>query len=504
MGGIATSTLLPPYAPPSPPRLPGTIGASPPWTFFVNTPATPLRTPHTLLILLAACGFAALVVPWIDAGHFAPGEPISLASYRDGGEALTVTPFAGGEGRGFVNALFEGFTSGSRTGAAIGVIAFVLIVGGAFGVVRATGAVDRGLLHLVRLTGDRPRLLLALLFAAFASGGAVFGMGEETIAFLALLLPLIERYGYPREVAVMITYMASQIGFATSWMNPFSVAVAQGIAGLPLLSGAPLRIVTFALFVLVGIGFTLWYATRHRRAGGSETAAESTATPEPLSVTDRLILLAVLATVVWIVWGVVAGGYYIPEIASQFLALGLVAGVLGVLGKRLDANAAAEAFVAGVQQLVPAALVIALAKGLLYLLGGADPHTPSVLNTALHAMGSALQGWPEMAAALGMLAVQSVFNFFVTSGSAQAAITMPLMAGLGDLVGVSRQVAVLAFQYGDGLTNLVVPTSASLMGALGVAGVPWPRWIALIWRFELLLLGMAAAVVAVAVLVGYR
>jgi uncharacterized ion transporter superfamily protein YfcC len=419
------------------------------------------------------------------------------------GEALAVTPFASGEGRGLANALFEGFTSGSRTGAAIGVIAFVLIVGGAFGVVRATGAVDRGLLHLVRRTGDRPRLLLALLFAAFAAGGAVFGMGEETIAFLALLLPLIERYGYPREVAVMITYMASQIGFATSWMNPFSVAVAQGIAGLPLLSGAPLRILTFAGFVLVGIGFTLWYATRHRAAGASDSA-DSAALPEPLSMTDRLILLAVLATVVWIVWGVVAGGYYIPEIASQFLVLGLVAGVLGVIGKRLDANAAAEAFVAGVQQLVPAVLVIALAKGLLYLLGGADPHAPSVLNTALHAMGSALQGWPELAAALGMLVVQSVFNFFVTSGSAQAAITMPLMAGLGDLVGVSRQVAVLAFQYGDGLTNLVVPTSASLMGALGVAGVPWPRWIALIWRFELLLLGMAAAVVAAAVLVGYR
>jgi uncharacterized ion transporter superfamily protein YfcC len=455
------------------------------------------------LILFAACLLAAVIVPWIDAGHFAPGEPISLASYRAGGEALAVTPFASGEGRGFANALFEGFTSGSSTGAAIGVIAFVLIVGGAFGVVRATGAVDRGLLRLLRLTGDRPRLLLALLFAAFASGGAVFGMGEETIAFLALLLPLIERYGYPREVAVMITYMASQIGFATSWMNPFSVAVAQGIAGLPLLSGAPLRILTFAGFVLVGIGFTLWYATRHRRAGASDTA-DRAAEPEPLSVTDRLILLAVLATVVWIVWGVVAGGYYIPEIASQFLALGLVAGALGVIGKRLDANAAAEAFVAGVQQLVPAALVIALAKGLLYLLGGADPHTPSVLNTALHAMGSALQGWPELAAALGMLVVQSVFNFFVTSGSAQAAITMPLMAALGDLVGVSRQVAVLAFQYGDGLTNLVVPTSASLMGALGVAGVPWPRWIALIWRFELLLLGLAAAVVAVAVLVGYR
>lgn len=469
----------------------------------MSAPKAPLQVPNTLLILLFAALLAALLVPWLPAGWFEAGQPVSLASYRSGEQSIAVSWFSSGEGVGFVNALFEGFTSGSRSGAAIGVIAFVLIVGGAFGVVRASGAVDRGLLRLIELTGDRPRLLLALLFAAFASGGAVFGMGEETIAFLALLLPLIERYGYPREVAVMITYMASQIGFATSWMNPFSVAVAQGIAGLPLLSGAPLRIAVFVLFVLVGIAFTLWYATRHRQPA---TVDEGRAAPvaEPLAWVDHLILLAVLATVVWIIWGVVFGGYYIPEIASQFLALGLVVGLLAVLAGRISANAAAEAFIAGVQQLVPAALVIALAKGLLYLLGGADPHAPSILNSFLYSMGSALQGWPEMAAALGMLAVQSVFNFFVTSGSAQAAITMPLMAGLGDLVGVSRQVAVLAFQFGDGLTNLVVPTSASLMGALGVAGVPWTRWIALIWRFELGLMALAALAVAVAVLIGYR
>jgi len=149
------------------------------------------------------------------------------------------------------------------------------------------------------------------------------------------------------------------------------------------------------------------------------------------------------------------------------------------------------------------ALVIAAAKGMLWLLGGADPHQPSVLNTLLYGMGLALEGWPAWAAAQGMLLFQAVFNFFVTSGSAQAAITMPLMAGLGDLLSVSRQVSVLAFQLGDGLTNLVVPTSAVLMGAIGVAGLGWSQWIRIIWRFELLLLAMASAFVAVAVGVGY-
>ena len=465
----------------------------------------PSKTPHTLLILFAGCVLIALLAPWIPAGYFLPDQPIALDSYRSAEQRIDTTVFAADDAqRGVINALFEGFTSGNRSSAAIGVIAFVLLVGGAFGVVRASGAVDRAVLRLADKAEHSPRLLLAALFITFSLGGAVFGMGEETIAFLALLLPLLLRLGYPAEVGVMITYMASQIGFATSWMNPFSVAVAQGIAGLPLLSGAPLRLCVYASFVAVSVGFVLWYATRHRQglpSAHAELVAEQTAVLERC---DWLILLSILATVVWIVWGVVAGGYYIPQIASQFLALGVFAGAVAVWAGRISANAAAEAFVRGVQDLVPAALVIALAKGLLYLLGGSDPHQPSLLNTLLYNMGGLLEHWPELLAAEGMLVLQAVFNFFVTSGSAQAAITMPLMAGLGDLVGVSRQVAVLAFQFGDGLTNLVVPTSAALMGALGVAQVPWTRWLSVIWRFQLMLLGMAALAVAIAVSIGYQ
>ncbi len=337
---------------------------------------------------------------------------------------------------------------------------------------------------------------------ADAAAGAVFGMGEETIAFLALLLPLIRRLGYPSEVGVMATYMASQIGFGTSWMNPFSVAVAQGVAGVPLLSGAPLRIAMWATFTAAGIGFMLVYAWR-RRSAVQRDIVEAFA-GERLGWPDGLILGAVLATVAWIVWGVSVGGYYIAEIASQFFAMGLFAGLVAVAARRITANAAAEAFVGGVRQLVPCVLVIALAKGILGLLGGSDPHLPSVLNTLLFTLGSALQGTPELFAAQGMLLVQAVFNLFVTSGSAQAAITMPLMAGLGDLVGVTRQTSVLAFQLGDGMTNLIIPTSAAMMGAIGVAGLSWTQWLRIIWRFELLLIALAAAFVALAVFTGYH
>lgn len=463
--------------------------------------ARPGRTPDTLLILLAAALVAAAVVPFVPAGLFAPGQPVSLASFR-WAESPALHVFGHGDLRGVVNVLFDGLTTGGRDSAAVGVVAFLLIVGGAFGVVQAGGAVDRGLARLVALTGDRPALLLTTLFIAFSLGGAVFGMGEETIAFLALLLPLIRRLGYPPETAVMATYVASQIGFGTSWMNPFSVAIAQGIAGVPLMSGAGLRIALWVTCTTIGIAFTLLYGRKRRRL--PDEASESVVDSATLTAGDRVVLVGVLATVAWIVWGVTRGGYYIPEIASQFFALGVFEGAVAVVTRRLRANEAAAAFVGGVRQLVPAVLVIGFAKGIVGLLGGADPHQASALNTVLYSLGSSLRGLPPLPAAEGMLITQSLVNLVITSGSSQAAITMPLMAALGDLLGVTRQTAVLAFQIGDGFAHLMVPTSAAMTGAIGVAGIAWPQWIRAIWRLELLLLAAGALFVAVAVLTGYR
>lgn len=463
------------------------------------------KVPNTLIILLFGALIMALIVPWVPAGYFEKGMPISLDSYRVAEQNISIAVFGTGKEIGFLNAPFEGMTSGSRSGSAIGVIAFILLVGGAFGVINATGAVDRGLLRLIAITGHHPRLLLGSLFAAFATGGAVFGMGEETIAFLALLLPLILRLGYPPEVGVMITYVASQIGFGTSWMNPFGVALAQGIANVPLLSGAPLRIVMFLIFVSTGIVFTLWYAQRHRTAVDLVEDGKIVIPVDapPLALADRVILLGIVATIVWIVWGVVTAGYFIPEIATQFFTLCVFAAIVAILSKRLTADAAAESFVAGAQQLMSAVLVISLAKGIEYLLGGANPHAPSVLNTFLHSMGTMLETWPAQMAAQGMLVVQTMFTFVIHSGSAQAAINMPLMSGLSDLVGVTRQTAVLAYQLGNAMANMSVPTGAILMASLGVAGVPWTRWFGIIWRFQLLILLMSMAMVAIAVAIGY-
>jgi uncharacterized ion transporter superfamily protein YfcC len=331
-----------------------------------------------------------------------------------------------------------------------------------------------------------------------------------------ILVPLVLALGYDAIVGVLITYVATQVGFATSWMNPFSIAIAQGVADVPVLSGAPFRIAMWTFFTVAATGWTWWYARRVRR---EPTLSPLHGRPNPLAgeveearvdgaeftLGHKLVLLTILATVVWVIWGVIAHQYYIPEIASQFFVMGIVAGVIGAVFRLngMGVNDIGGAFRTGARDILDAALIVGMAKGIVLVLGGDDPTDPTVLNTLLHQAGGLIDDLAPAVSALFMLGFQSVFNFFVVSGSGQAALTMPLMAPLADLAGVSRQVAVLAFQLGDGFTNIIVPTSGALIGTLGVARVDWAVWARFVWKFVLALFIAAAAFVVLAVAIGY-
>lgn len=401
-------------------------------------------------------------------------------------------------GFGFLNFVFEGLVSGDKYGSAVGIAALILVVGGAFGIIMRTGAIDAGIYAFISKTRGLERLALPLLFFAFSFGGATFGMAEEVIPFSMVMVPFVIALGYDSIVAVTVTYVASQVGNATSWMSPFSVAVAQGIAGIPVLSGATFRLIMWVVITALSAGYLMIYGEKIRKNPESSLTYKSddyfrshlkktTDEKKAFMLGHKLILLEMLIVLVWIVWGVTQEGYYIPEIASQFFVMGLVAGIIAVIFK-LDGmriNDIASSFQSGAADLVGTAIVVGMAKGILLVLGGSDASVPSALNTILHGIGTALAGVPAAIGAWAMYIFQSLFNLVVTSNSGQAALTMPIMAPLADLVGVSRQVAVLAYQLGAGFMDAFTPVSASLIGVLGVARIEWAKWA----RFQIKMQG---------------
>ncbi|PAJ76293.1 hypothetical protein CJF42_00980 [Pseudoalteromonas sp. NBT06-2] len=455
-----------------------------------------------ILMLVALLAFISsyLVVP----GKFdtqANAKTVSLSQYQTSSTTEPTPLFAENGEIGLANFLFEGLVSGDKYGATIGVMAFILITGGAFGIIMQTGAINNGILALINKTQSINWLFLPLMFVLFSIGGAVFGMGEEAIAFCIVLLPIMKQLGYDAKVTVLVTYVATQIGFATSWMNPFSIAIAQGIADVPIFSGAALRVVAWFVFTIMGLIFTIQYANK------SKTSTQDLQSTQPqvnLSLADKSILVAFIMGIVWIIIGVMSFGYYIPELSAQFFCIGIVTAIIAKLFGVLSFNDSAESFKQGAQELLPAALLVAMAKGIVLILGGSDLTTSSLLNTMLFNCATIISQVPDYIAAWGMLAFQSLFNFFVSSGSGQAAITMPLMAPLGDLLNVSRQTVVLSFQLGDGLTNIFIPTSASLIGCLSIVKLNWTQWAKFIWRFQLALFFMASCFIFIAHFINYQ
>lgn len=496
-----------------------------------------IQMPHTYVIIFGVVILAAVLTMFVPLGQYETEQVtyiqngvekiktvLNADSFQyvldeNGNKITNVAPLFGTEdfgGQGILNYVFEGLTTGDKWGSAIGIVVFLLVIGGAFGIVLKTGAIDTGILTMINKTKGSEKFIIPILFALFSLGGAVFGMGEEAIPFAMILVPMFIAMGYDAIVGIMVTYGATQIGFGASWMNPFSLAVAQGIAGVPVMSGAGFRIFLWVLFTGIGATFTMLYAAKVKKnptlsvsyetdAGYRDSFKESkSATPE-FKLGHKLVLLTIVATIIWVVWGVVTQGYYIPEIASQFFVMGLAAGIIGVIFKLNDmkVNDIATSFQSGAADLVGAALVVGMAQGIIIVLGGTDPSSPTALNTILYVISNGMKNFPPVISAWLMYVFQTVFNFFVVSGSGQAALTMPIMAPLADLVGITRQTSVLAFQLGDAFSNLIVPTSGCLLGALGVAKLEWSKWAKFQIKFQAVLFIAASVIMVVAVLMNF-
>lgn len=358
------------------------------------------------------------------------------------------------------------------------IIAFIFIVGGSFSILNETGAIAAGIHQLVRRLKGREYLIIPIVMTFFSFFGAAFGMCEEAMPFVLIFVPLALALGYDSLVGVSLSFLAAGVGFAGAFINPFTLQIAQGLAGLPALSGLAYRILIWFVVTGATIAWVMVYAARIRKDPTRSPMYEldqirreelEKQQQETTTFTWRHGAgLAILGLgIVFMILGVILWKWYIIELTGLFLAMGLAAGLVSGRG----ANAVAKDFVAGCKDIAGAALIVGFAGGILVIL-----ENGMIMDTILHGAAMVTSRLPALASAWAMYGVQLLINFFIPSGSTKAALTMPLMAPLADLSGLTRQTAVLAYQFGDGFTNMIIPTSGVTVGTLAMARIPYERW----------------------------
>lgn len=391
------------------------------------------------------------------------------------------------------------------------IIFFVLIVGGTYGIITYSGAMEALVVVMARRLGNQEKWLVPLMMLFFGVCGSLMAMAEETLPYLALLIPVALALGFDVITGAAIVLVGAQIGFSTALINPFTIGVAQKIAELPLFSGMSFRIGLFVVLYIVSVTFVYRYAMKVKRdpskgffvenSFGKEMNHSHFATstlqaaknqkgedPKIFLLKHKLVLLSFMLTLGTIAFGVIKQGWFISEIATIFLCLALVSGLIC----RMSGNEFVTCFMRGAADLLEGALIIGMARAILLVLTEGQ-----VMDTILFYSAQAIQQVPSSLTATGMFILQCLLNVIVPSGSGQAALTMPIMTPLADLVGITRQTAVLAFQLGDGFTNIVTPTSGYFMAGLALAKIPWIRW----FKWIMPLIGLQIVVGGIAIIV---
>ncbi len=452
-----------------------------------------VKVPHTYVLLMGLIVVAAVSTWLIPAGRY------DLVK-EQGREVIDPGTFHPVEARpAGIAAILLAFPKGLIEVA--GIVFYIFIIGGAFGVLYRTGAIQAGINATVHRLGNRGAVIIPVLTLIFAVGGGTIGIAEETLVFLPVLLLLARSLGYDSLVAGGIALVGANAGFASAFMNPFTVGVAQGIVGLPIFSGIAYRAVVWAVVTAVTILFLCRYAAKVKEKPSASPMYLLDRQREPFDTgpdferfTRRhtaVLLISALAIAVLAV-GALRWHWGILELSALFFGLSIVAGPVG--GLTLDETA--TAFIKGAGEMTYAALVVGLARGILVVLREA-----SVIDTITHGLAVAIQQWPSSLSVVGIYIMQNLLNFIVPSGSGQAAVSMPILAPLGDLLDITRQTNVLAYQFGNGFTNIFTPTQGYFMAALGILRIPWSKWAR--WLLPLLavwlVIGLAAVLVAHAI-----
>lgn len=454
------------------------------------------KVPHTLVLLLGMMVFS-LIATWIVPQGFFDTvttengrQAVVAGTYKVVESANYLTPWD------LLTAIPKAFAKAQD------VIFFVLIVGGVLAIVRATGTVDALIGRLLERFSGAPEKLIFMVVFCFALASSAIGTAGEYIPFVLILVALCKAMRLDAMTAVGMIVAGYGIGYGVSAFNPFTVLIAQQIADIPVYSGLWLRLAIFIPFVLIGFHH-VWRYTKLVQQDPSRSlmagipcplSGEPAADYPQLNTRHKLILTSFIATLTLAVWGIATQGWYLYELGGVFIAWGVLCVFIG----KLSADEAANKFIEGTSELVTTAILIGVARGIALVL-----EEGQILHTLVHAMSLPLSYVSAEISAVGMLVIQTVLNTFIPSGSGQAYVTMPLMAPLGDLVGVPRQVAVLAYQFGDGFSNMIIPTNAVLMGIIGMAGVPYSQWFKFCLPLLLKLMLASALVLVGATFFGY-
>jgi uncharacterized ion transporter superfamily protein YfcC len=496
------------------------------------------KVPHTYVIIFFLIALAAVATWVVPAGEFERQEEVT----ESGKIVNQIVPgsFESQEQNPqtweIMSAFFKGFQR------APGIIAFLLILGGAFWILNETKAIDMGVQTFLKKSSSLERyalfrkigvnnLIIVVIMIMFSLFGAIFGMSEETIAFVAIFVPLAISMGYDSITGVCLCFLAAGLGFAGCILNPFTLGIAQDIAGIKMFSGIEYRLIVWFVITFVGIAFVLYYANKVKKNPKKSIMYEEDAywranqatvndlvaikasktcwiayfvtlliqvvfciqtQSIPLIVTTALYaiigyfgikksmqmfsLAILIFTIVYLVIGVMAFEWGFEQIAALFFFMAIITGM--ALGK--SASDIAKLFIAGAKDMLSAALVVGLASGIIIIL-----EDGKIIDTFLSGLASAISGSGQVGALSIMYAFQSVLNAIITSGTAKAAMLMPMFAEIANMTGMSLQAAVTAFHIGDGFTNLITPTSGVLIAVLGLAKIPYAKWVKFSWKFIL-------------------
>lgn len=456
------------------------------------------NVPHTYVIIGIILVLVTLMTYIVPAGQFdrvmdpSTGQELIVNGSFHRVEQTPVSPF------GMIVSIARGMSDASD------IIFFCFFAYGLVYMLTETGAFFGGVSALKRSMKGYEVLVLPVFMLLFGICGSTFGMYEEVYGLLPAFIGIGLALGYDGLVGGAAVVLGVVTGFSAATLNPFTIGIAQGIAGLPVGSGLGFRIICFIIFEFIAIAFLMSYAHKVKKNPSlsvvrdvkfniDTTITEDSLDNKPFTFRHKIIIFVFLLTIVLLVVGTTKLGWYLPELSAMFIIAMVVTGIIG--GYNL--SEICGKFVESAKDILFGAMVIGIARSLIIVMNDGN-----IIDSVVFYLSQKLNGMPIEVAAVGMVIVQNILNFFIPSGSGQAAVSMPIMANLADSIGMSRQVAVLAFQFGDGFSNMFWPTVIAT--ECGIMGIPIQKWYKAMWPFFILMLVAQILLIIVATMIGYQ